>query len=64
MQFKTWQEFFEMNRVFEGSLNTLSYEEERYQHFKARLMDEVVAGWPSDNKPISQSNFPLKNKDE
>lgn len=46
MQFETWQEFFEANQYYFNKRTSLSLgtiyftEEERYQHFKARLMDE------------------------
>jgi hypothetical protein len=59
MQFKTWKEFFE-----EGSSNPYNRHgivplEELYQHFKARIIDEVVADGLSNGWDI-----PLKDKEK
>lgn len=65
MQFKTWQEFFEKPFVRiepfgpDGKEPTYVYLEELYQHFKERIMDEVVVGFKAGRMGV-----PLKDKEE
>jgi hypothetical protein len=40
MQFKTWQEFFKQIGLLDELFGKQLTEEERYQHFKARMIDE------------------------
>ena len=76
MQFKTWQEFFEKLGPEKVTVNTMwdaTSFEEFYQHFKARLMDEVVANlatkeiYRDGNRydvRVDNRELPLKNKGE
>jgi hypothetical protein len=77
--FKTWKEFFEASgeqhptfRSNYDSMGVISHAtvEELYQHFKARMLDEVVAepicSFERDGKTIyyASNSAPLKNKEE
>jgi len=71
MQFNTWREFFKsdwalacMRRAQSSRHDKYITEEERYQHFKARLMDEVVVdGTWFENGRVEMKTFPLKDKE-
>lgn len=70
MQFNTWKEFFKSDNTLFGMRKHLEQqrgitsldisEEERYQHFKARLMDEVVA---TSEVFWGRVDIPLKDKE-
>jgi hypothetical protein len=77
MQFKTWREFFGKDSwLYSARMiadqksvpNDISAEE-LYQHFKARLMDEVVAthsvpfGISPSGTTFITDQCPLKNKE-
>jgi hypothetical protein len=57
MQFKTWQEFFEDYDSNPYNRHGVVSLEELYQHFKARLIDEVVADG-------LRGPIPLKDEEE
>ena len=76
MRFDTWQEFFKtdtivtnMRRARSSEHDNYITEEERYRHFKARLLEEVVAVEPrypyiNDNDVLRVGQpIPLKDKD-